>query len=109
MVTAAALSEFPDEVRQFVTAMIANAKTVEGWAVLEFNDDTECFADRIPYVKRLSDGSVQICDNIEKFFSTIYRFSPEGVWTVREMYSDEPPKPYTFEQCMADASIMFTG
>lgn len=109
MVTAAALSEFPDEVQQFVAALIANAKKVKGWEALEFGGGTECFADRIPYVRRLEDGGFQVCDNFEKFFDTIYKRSADGVWTIRAMYSDEPERAYTFEQCMADASIMFTG
>lgn len=108
MVTAAELSAYPEEVRDFVTALIANAKTNEDWAKPDL-EGGKCFAETIPYVKRIPDGSVRIMDNYERFFDTIYQRSADGVWTIRAMYSDEPAKPYTFEQCMGDAQIMFTG
>lgn len=109
------LSTFPEQVRTFVQALIANAKEVEGWEVCDL-EGGKCFADTIPYVKLLSDGRIQVCDNYEKFFDTIYTYTPSadeseraGKWEIRWMYADREPRSYTFEKCMADAHCMFTG
>jgi hypothetical protein len=62
-----------------------------------------------------------VCDNYEKFFDTIYTFtpskdspegnthSPNGEWSIRWMYADREPETYSYEKAMADAQIMFTG
>lgn len=107
-------TELPWQVQNFVAALIANARTVEGWETPDLAGG-KCFAETIAYVKKKPDGSIQVCDNYEKFFDIIYLYTPgkdvneEGMWTIRHMYSDEPAESYSYEQCMADASIMFTG
>jgi hypothetical protein len=98
----------PEQVKTFVDALVANAKQVEGWDECDL-EGGKCFADTVVYVKRLEDGSIQVCDNYEKFFDTIYTHSPEGQWSIRWMYADREPQTYSYEQAMSDASIMFTG
>ena len=129
----------PEQVRRFVQALIDNAKSAdEEWRKPDMAGG-KCFAETIPYVSRESDGRIQVCDNYERLFGTVYTYYPPGVgdgeckcaentehasqpclacqggsssegrWTTRQMYSDEGDKPYTFDKCMADASIMFTG
>lgn len=98
----------PEQVKSFVEALIANAKQVEGWDTCDL-EGGKCFADTIPYVKKLDDGSVEVCDNYEKFFDGIFIYSAEGDWSLRFMYSDRLPELYSYEKAMADASIMFTG
>ena len=97
----------PDQVSSFVAALIANAKRIEGWEVCNLRDG-KCFADTVVYVKRLTDGSWQVCDNYEKFFSAIYLYK-DGEWSIRHMYSELPAKPFDYYKCMLDADIMFTG
>lgn len=104
----------PGPVQRFLTALRENALQVEGWADMEFEGGKACFADRIAYTKVKDDGTITICDNFERFFSTIFEYRPDpaepnGRWTIREMYSDEPARAYSFELAMADASILFTG
>ena|SRR5277367_80809 len=98
----------PEQVTSFVTALIANAKQVEGWDGHDM-EGGKSFAETIPYVKRLDDGSIQVCDNYERFFDTIYTHSPQGEWSVRWMYADRQAQAYSYEQAMSDANIMFTG
>lgn len=107
--------DLPNQVKDFVTALVANAKLNKEWAICDM-EGGKCFADTIPYVKRQVDGSYQISDNYERFFDTIYVFTPNadathspGEWSLRYGYSDIAPHSYTYEQAMADASIMFTG
>lgn len=98
----------PEQVKTFVAALVQNAKQVEEWAICDM-EGGKCFADTIPYVKTLEDGSVQVCDNYEKFFDTIYTYHPTHGWSIRWMYADRAPKSYSYEMAMADANIMFTG
>lgn len=103
----------PEPVARFVAALRDNALKVEDWSTPDLKGG-RCFADTVVHVSVKPDGSVTICDNYERFFSTIYTYtpdadSPDGRWTTRRMYSDEPAAPYSFEEAMADASIMFTG
>lgn len=93
------MSTVPSQVRDFVLAVQANAKEAE------MGD----LADDIVHVEKKDDGSYVICDNYERFFSTIYTYKGEDQWEVRTMFSDSPNRPYTFSKCMSDASIMFTG
>jgi len=101
------LGTLPEEVRNFVKALVENAKQVEDWAKPDMSEG-RCFADTIAYVSRRDDGSVEVSDNYERFFDTIYIYQ-DGEWKTRRLYSEQEPKNYTYEQCMADASIMFTG
>lgn len=108
------LATLPEPVRRFVEALRENARRVPTWDVPSL-EGSKCFADTIVYVYATADGRITICDNYERFFSTIYDFRPDpadpsgGTWSIRQAYSDEPGEPYTFEQAMADAAIMFTG
>jgi hypothetical protein len=105
----AKLDTLPEEVKTFVSALVANAKQVEGWDTCDM-EGGRCFADTIPYVKTLDDGeSVQVCDNYERFFDTIYTYHPTQGWSIRWMYADREPESYSYEKAMADAQIMFTG
>jgi len=102
------LAQAPDQVRQFVHALISNAKEVEGWEVCDM-EDGKCFADTIAHIEHKEDGRWVVCDNYERFFSLIYTYTVAGEWTVRRMYGEGGEMPYSFAKCMADASIMFTG
>lgn len=105
------LETLPEQVRTFVQALIANAKEAhEGWGEHDY-EDGRCFADMIPGVESQEDGTYIVCDNFERFFSTMYHFIPEGEgrWEVRNMYGEGGWRPYTYEKALADASIMFTG
>lgn len=59
-------------------------------------------------VNKEDDGSWVLCDNYERYFLTMYVYE-DGQWFVRQMYSDTPRKPYSFERAMQDASMMYTG
>ncbi len=103
----------PEPVQRFLTALRDNALRVEGWEVKDLAGG-KCIADRVAHVEVKDNGTITICDNFERFFATMYDYTPDanepnGRWMVREMYSDEPAKPYSFELAMADAAIMFTG
>lgn len=106
---------WPEPVKLFVEAMIANAKKVEGWDEPSLiHGSVETFADSVVYVKRLDDGNgnvtFEVMDNYERFFDRIYRYDPaNNAWQVRWCYSEREPIAYTFERAMLDASIMFTG
>lgn len=107
------LATLPEPVRRFVEALRDNALLVPTWDVPSLEGDKR-FADTVVYVYSTPDGRTTICDNYERFFSTIYDYTPgadgaEGTWTIRHAYSDEPGEPFSFEQAMADAAIMFTG
>lgn len=90
----------PEEVQLFVTALHENAK-------LAFGDKS--FAESIAGVEMQDDGSIVVCDNYERFFSTMYTYYPDGRWTVRTMYSEQPEREYDFQRVMCDARIMHTG
>jgi len=97
------ISNMPEPVKAFVAAVLANARQV-------WTDDADAsFIEKLVHVDQREDGSVTICDNFEKFFSTIYRVAKDGSWTIRTMYSDEPERPYSFAKAMADAGILYTG
>jgi hypothetical protein len=104
------LNTLPEQVSNFVQALIFNAMEVEGWNVNDMEGGS-CFADTIPHVKVNEDDSITICDNYDgRLFEIIYTYHSEDVWTVRRMYSDIPfDDTYSYAKCMADASIMFTG
>lgn len=92
----------PEQVRNFCLAVIENAKGVRGW--------DEDFRNDLIYIECKENGDIEVTDNFERFFSTIYTYRPsEGKWYVRRMYSDSPLREYTFRQCMSDASMMYTG
>jgi hypothetical protein len=91
------MSTLPEPVKAFLAAMIENGKKV--WAPTETGF---CFAEEIPYVAVNEDGSVEISDNFERFFNWTYAYSPTGEWTI-------DGKPYSYEEAMADAGMMFTG
>lgn len=91
----------PEPVRQFCLAIIENAKQV--W------DDFDFLSDLL-HIEVREGGEIEVSDNFERFFSTIYTYRPESnQWFVRNMYSDCPTKAYTFAGCMSDASMMYTG
>ncbi len=92
--------KLPEQVQAFVVKLRANASTVEGW-----DDD---FVSELLYIDRKEDGSITVSDNYEKFFSTIYTYTVEGTWMIRSMWGGGD-KPYSHEQAMSDASIMYTG
>lgn len=97
------VSRMNEQVDKFVAAIKENAAKI--WT----EPDDKDFIDELVYVKVLDDGSVSICDNYERFFSTIYRVDTNGNWFYRTMYSDMPEREYSFEKAMGDASIMYTG
>jgi hypothetical protein len=92
-----------EQVQQFIAAVKKNGQ--ECWN--EPGDET--FVDSLLSVHKLDDGSVTISDNYERFFSSIYRVDVNGNWFIRDMFSDEGEKPYSFECAMSDASILYTG
>lgn len=94
-------SEMPDEVRQLKEAIEANERASSA------ENGMESLPDPV-YAKKNSDGSWSVLDNYERFFDTIYIYR-DGQWSVREMYSDEPERPYSFARAMSDARIMYTG
>lgn len=98
---AVADNELNDNARKFIQAVKENAKQVEDW--------DEDFISHLLYVRKLEDGSIQVSDNFEKFFDTIYTFRVDGTVGLRWGYSDRQPEEYSIEQAMGDASIMYTG
>lgn len=103
------LATLPEPVRRFVEAIRDNALRVPSWDVPSLEGGKR-FADTVVYVSAKDDGRITICDNYERFFPTIYTYTPsDDTWSIRHMYSEEPAEPYSFEQAMADAAIMFTG
>ena len=101
-------SRLPEQVRNFITACVANAKTVGTWSVCDM-EGGKCFADTLLCISQNDDGSVEISDNYEQFFSTIYTYTAQGEWKVRRMYSEEAYRPYSYEKAMRDASVLYTG
>jgi len=93
------------QIKEFVEAVKANARKV--W---NKPDDKE-FVDSLLYIDGCHfDGSTTISDNLEHFFDTIYRITPDGEWSYRRMWSESSVwKPYSFAQAMSDASILYTG
>ena len=86
----------PTEVKKFVDAVEANAK------------EAEMSLSRLVHTKMKDDGSWQMSDNYERFWSLIYTYR-DGEWFVRDMHSERSEKPYTFAKAMSDASMMYTG
>jgi hypothetical protein len=108
-------NNLPDEVKAFVAAIRDNARKV--WNRVEDPDSTdeenEEFVRTLLHITQLEDGSITVCDNYERFFSLVYRFQPRWKsWSVRSMYpsmSESEERPYTYDKCMGDASILYTG
>lgn len=86
----------PQEVLDLEAAIEANAK------------EAELNLPHLVCVEKKDDGSWVLCDNYERYFSTIYVYE-DGQWFVRQMYSDMPRKAYSFERAMQDAGMMYTG
>lgn len=96
------MADIPEQVKKFVEAATANA--FEAWGI-----DSPIAKD-VMYASINDEGLWVVCDNYERFFSTIYEYDPKkGAWTTRTMYAGDERKPYTFELVMADARILFTG
>ena len=96
------LSKAPEQVRKFVEAATANA--FKAWG------EGSIIAKDIMYVNLNDEDLWVVCDNYEKFFSTIYEYDPKGdVWTTRTMYAGDGRVPRTFDEVMADTECIFTG
>jgi hypothetical protein len=91
------------QVQEFVAAIKENGRKC--WN----EPEDESFINQLVHVHPESDGSITICDNFERFFSSIYRVDRQGNWYIRTMFSGEPEREYSFEKAMSDASIMYTG
>jgi len=96
------IESLPENPRKFIQAVWENARKVEEW-------DDDDWVKGLLYVKTLEDGSVQVSDNFERFFDTIYTFRPDGTVGLRWGYSDRAPQEYDMERALSDASIMYTG
>ncbi len=91
----------PEQVQAFVAKVRENGATVPGW-------DEDMVAELL-YIDRKEDGSITVCDNFERYFTTIYTYTADGKWLVRSMWGGGSDRPYTYEKAMSDASIMYTG
>lgn len=94
------MSELPKQVQDFVRAAKKNA--------MKAFDNDKAFVSGLLYLGKYPDGTIEIADNYERFFSTMYFYTPDGKWETRRMYSESARrKPYTYEQAMQDASMLY--
>jgi hypothetical protein len=97
----------PEPVQEFVRRAMESAK--KAWSEDEDGGPTDSFFNTLLGVTRTPEGVV-ILDNFERFFDTIYLYTTDGEWKIRHMYSEESGyKPYTEEQALQDASMLYTG
>ncbi|MFA4971389.1 MAG: hypothetical protein WC683_02165 [bacterium] len=105
----------PEEVRRFVEAVFDNA--AKSWSADDnmskkkwlSDPANQRFVTELLHITVDDEGVFEIADNFERFFDTIFIYSPDGSWSYRRMFSEDDPKPYSFAQAMHDASIMYTG
>lgn len=101
---AAKFNKLPKSVKEFINAARESARRVPEWR----GDDD--FIDSLLYIKVMGDGSVEVSDNYERFFDTIYTFRPDGSVELRWGYADhEAVRDYALEKALSDASILFSG
>jgi len=89
------MNQLPDEVKQFITTCNENAQKA-----IEIDD--------IIYVQKCEDGSFEISDNYDRFFSTVWKYTADKKWMVYDR-GEERWDEYSFELAMEDASILMTG